>query len=214
VHRGRWTTLEPLSDEHAPALERLALAFPDSWAWLPMGPFPNAEALSAYLRMAAASRGEIVWAVRPHGAAGEMLPAAGWLALLDIQPAHAALELGNVWFPPGLARTRSATEAMALLLGHVFDELGYRRVAWKCDARHEASRRAAERIGFRYEGCLRAHMIVRGRRRDTAYYALLDDEWPDRRSALSAWLEPSNFHASGRERTPLTRDRDHHLTAL
>ena len=103
-HRGAWVTLEPLATGHAGALWPLAEAAPGSWAWLPHGPFPTAAAFRGYLRFAAMSGEELLWAVRPHGADGEPGPAAGWLGLLDIRPAHAAIELGNIWFPPGLAR--------------------------------------------------------------------------------------------------------------
>lgn len=201
---GDWTTLEPLATSHAGSLWPLAEAAPESWAWLPHGPFPTAAAFRGYLRFAAASGEEMLWAVRPHGADGEPGSAAGWLGLLDVQPAHAAVELGNVWFPPGLARTRAATEAMFLLLDHAF-VLGYRRVAWKCDALNEASRRAAVRLGFSLDGVLRAHMVVRGKRRDSAYYSLLDDEWPARRAALLEWLDAANFDAEGMARAGLRR---------
>lgn len=204
AHRGAWTTLEPLATAHAEALWPLAEAAPESWAWLPHGPFPTAAAFRGYLRFAAMSGDETLWAVRPHDADGTPGPAAGWLGLLDAQPAHAAIELGNIWFPPGLARTRAATDAIFLLLDHAF-ALGYRRVAWKCDARNEASRRAAERLGFALDGVLRAHMIVRGRRRDSAYYSLLEGEWPARRVALLDWLDAANFDAEGRARARLHR---------
>ena len=202
--RGAWATLEPLATGHAEALWPLAEAAPESWAWLPHGPFPTAAAFRGYLRFAAMSGEELLWAVRPHGAGGAPGPAAGWLGLLDIRPAHAAVELGNVWFPPGLARTRAATEATFLLLDQAF-ALGYRRVAWKCDALNEASRRAAERLGFALDGVLRAHMVVRGKRRDSAYYSLLESEWPARRAALGEWLAPANFDAEGRARAALRR---------
>jgi RimJ/RimL family protein N-acetyltransferase len=182
----------------------LAKAAPESWAWLPHGPFPTAAGFRGYLRFAAVSGEETVWAVRPHGPDGAPGPAAGWLALLDVQPAHASIELGNVWFPPPLARTRVATEAMFMLLDHAF-ALGFRRVAWKCDALHTASRRAAERLGFALDGVLRAHMIVRGKRRDSAYYSLLAEEWPPRRAALLEWLDPANFDPEGRARRRLRR---------
>jgi RimJ/RimL family protein N-acetyltransferase len=204
-HRGRWTTLEPLAAAHVADLLPHALGAPESWAWLPPGRFDDAASFAAYVRMAVASRNELLWAVRPHDAHGGVGPAAGWLGLLHIEPRHASLELGNVWFPPGLARTRAATEAVALLLRHVFDRLGYRRVVWKCDVAHAASRAAAERFGFCYEGTARAHMIVGGRRRDTAYHAMLWDQWPDRRAALAAWLAPANFDAAGRARASLRR---------
>lgn len=205
AHRGAWTTLEPLATAHAEALWPAAQAAPESWAWLPHGPFPTAAAFRGYLRFAAMSGEELLWAVRPHDAdIGEPGPAAGWLALLDAQTAHAAIELGNIWFPPGLARTRAATEAVFLLLDHAF-ALGHRRVAWKCNALNAASRRAAERLGFSLDGVLRAHMIVRGRRRDSAYYSLLADEWPARRAALRDWLDPANFDVEGRARESLRR---------
>lgn len=206
VHRGRWTTLEPLAASHAAALWPLARDHPESWTFLPAGPFGSETSFRAFLRLTAASTEEIVWAVRPHDAAGVPGPAAGWLALLDARPAHATVELGNLWFPPGLARSRAATEACFLLLDHVLGGLGYRRVGWKCNALHAASRRAAERLGFGYEGTLRAHMIARGQRRDTAWFGLLAEDWPGRRPAFEAWLAPSNFDASGRALRSLRGD--------
>lgn len=205
VLRGQWTTLEPLSADHAAALWPPAAAAPASWTFLPMGPFGSEAAFRGHLRLAAASTEEVLWAVRPHDASGEPGPAMGWLGLLDIRPAHASVELGNIWFPPGLSRTRAATEACFLLLDLAFGTLGNLRVGWKCHARHQASRRAAERLGFRHEGTLRAHMIARGRRRDTAYYGLLAEEWPARGAALAAWLAPVNFDAEGRALQPLSR---------
>jgi len=204
AHRGAWTTLEPLTSAHAAALWPQAEAAPESWAWLPHGPFPGAAAFRGYLRFAAASGEETLWAVRPHCADGEPGAAAGWLGLLDVRPDHASIELGNIWFPPGLARTRAATEALFLLLDHAF-ALGYRRVAWKCDAANLASGRAAERLGFAVDGVLRAHTIVGGQRRDAVCYSLLDDAWPARRAALLEWLDAANFCADGRSRAPLRR---------
>jgi len=203
--RGRWTTLEPLSAFDAASLWPHAAAAPESWTWLPAGPFSSEAAFRGFVRLAANSTEEILWVVRPHDADGNPGPAAGWLALLDAKPAHASIELGNIWFPPGLARRREATEASFLLLAYAFDALGYLRVGWKCNALHAASRRAAERLGFRYEGTLRAHMIARGRRRDTAWFSLLAEEWPARRKALTEWLAPTNFDAEGRAITTLRR---------
>ncbi len=204
-HRGRWALLEPLEASHAADLWPLAQAAPESFTFLPVGPFASEAAFRGYLRLAAASREELLWAVRPLGMDGAPGPAAGWIGLLDIRPAHAAVELGNLWFPPGLARTRAATEACFLLLDHVLGDLGYQRAGWKCHALHPASGRAAERLGFRHEGRLRAHMIARGRRRDTDWYGLLAEEWPARRAAIAAWLDPANFDATGQERRKLAR---------
>lgn len=202
---GRWTSLEPLAAAHAADLWPHAAAAPESWTWLPYGPFTSEAAFRGFVRMASASHDELIWVVRPHDAAGEPGPAAGWLALLDARPAHAAIELGNIWFPPGLARSRAASEACFLLLEHAFRDLGYLRVGWKCNALHLGSRRAAERLGFRYEGTLRAHMIARGRRRDTTWYGLLAEDWPARRDALAEWLDPANFDPAGREIRRLRR---------
>lgn len=201
---GLATTLEPLAGQHAAELWAAARDAPASWTWLPMGPFADPAAFAGHVRFMAVSRNELVWAVRPHGPDGRPGPAAGWLALLDIRPADAAIELGNIWFPPGLARTRASTEAMALLLEECF-ALGYRRVAWKCNTLNLASRRAAERLGFSGEGVLRAHMVVRGCRRDTAYFSLLGNEWPDRRAAIADWLRDDNFTAAGEALAPLRR---------
>jgi RimJ/RimL family protein N-acetyltransferase len=124
--------------------------------------------------------------------------------LLDTRRGNATIELGNIWFSYRLARSRAATEAIGLLLRHAFDDLGYRHVVWKCDAQHGASRRCAERIGFSYEGTLRAYMRVRGTLSDTALYSLLEEEWAERRAALNTSLTPANFDECG---GPITRLR-------
>jgi len=116
---------------------------------------------------------------------------------MDIQPANAAIELGNIWFSPKLQRTRAATEAMFLLLKRAADELGYRRIVWKCNALNAASIRAAQRLGFLPEGVLRQHMVIKGRSRDTAMFSITAAEWPGCRDALNAWLAPENFGYDG-----------------
>ena len=112
------------------------------------------------------------------------------------------IEVGSILYSPALRRTTSATEAMYLLARHVFDDLGYRRYEWKCDSRNEPSRRAALRLGFTFEGIFRQHMIVKGRNRDTAWFSMLDGEWPSRRAAFERWLDPANF-ADGAQKTSL-----------
>lgn len=206
-HIGRYVTLEPLCAEHISELFVLAREQPESWRWMPFGPFAEAGAFAVYARLMMSSREEMVWCVRPHDTHGNPGGAAGWLALLDMQPANAAIELGNIWFPSPLARSRAATEAMALLLSGVFDQLGYRRVTWKCNALNRASWCAARRLGFKPEGILRAHMIVKGERRDSAYFSMLAEEWPERRTALSAWLDPENFDANTQQHHRLRRHR-------
>jgi RimJ/RimL family protein N-acetyltransferase len=147
----------------------------------------------------AARHDPMFWAIRPIATGN----ASGWLSLMEIEPAHAAIELGHIWFSPRLQRTRAATEAMFLLLKRAADELGYRRLVWKCDSLNAASIRAALRLGFTAEGILRAHKVVKGRQRDTAMFSITADEWPTRRDAIAAWLDPTNFAPDGTARAPL-----------
>jgi RimJ/RimL family protein N-acetyltransferase len=122
-------------------------------------------------------------------------------------PEHGVIEIGHIWFAPRLQRTRAATEAIYLMARHSFDDLGYRRLEWKCDALNEPSRRAADRFGFTFEGVFRQHMVVKGRNRDSAWFSILDGEWPRIRSAFEAWLAPENFDADGRQRQSLAAVR-------
>jgi RimJ/RimL family protein N-acetyltransferase len=124
-------------------------------------------------------------------------------SFMRMVPEHGVIEIGHIWFAPEIQRTRQATEAIFLLARHAFDDLGYRRLEWKCDSLNGPSRRAAERFGFTYEGVFRQHMVVKGRNRDTAWFSMTDGEWPIRRLAFEAWLEPDNFDDSGRQRESL-----------
>ena len=117
---------------------------------------------------------------------------------MRIKPAHGVVEVGNMLFSPALQRTRAATEAMYLMARHVFEDLGYRRYEWKCNALNEPSRRAALRLGFTFEGIFRQHMVVKDRNRDTAWFSMLDHEWPARKRAFEAWLDPDNFDGAGK----------------
>jgi len=129
--------------------------------------------------------------------------AEGRLALMRIDPANGVIEIGHILFGPRLARTRAATEAVFLLTRHIFDDLGYRRFEWKCDDRNEPSKRAALRFGFTPEGVFRQHMVVKGESRDTAWFSMLDREWPARKRIFERWLDPDNFDEAGWQRTPL-----------
>ncbi len=211
--RGRYVRLEPLGREHAAGLWQAMTAEPEaaaaSFTYLQSGPFKSQAALEEKVVAFATQSDPIVWSVVPAEAAEREAPsgdatARGWMSLMDIQPANAAIEIGNIWFAPSMQRTRAATEALFLLLRFAADTLGYRRLVWKCNALNAPSRRAAERFGFRYEGTLRAHMVVKGRERDTAQYSLLAAEWPDCRAAVSAWLQPDNFDAAGGQRRRLS----------
>jgi RimJ/RimL family protein N-acetyltransferase len=203
--RGQYAHLEPLHRRHAAELWQAAQApgAETSWDYLGYGPFASADAMAAFVADFAANHDPMAWAVRPV-ATGIVT---GWLTLMEIQPRNAAIELGHIWFGPAMQRTRAATEAMFLLLRLAADELGYRRLVWKCNALNAPSRRAAERLGFTYEGTLRAHLIVKSRRRDTAFYSMLDDEWPRSRDALQAWLDPANFDVHGTARQGLAEIR-------
>ncbi len=201
--RGRDAELEPLHVRHAPELWDAARGSLDSWAYLGYGPFADEAAMTRHVAAFATTQDPMAWAIRPV-ATGLV---SGWLTLMDIQPANAAIELGNIWFAPRMQRTRAATEAMYLLLRLAIDELGYRRLVWKCNALNAPSRRAAERLGFQYEGELRAHMVTKGRRRDTAMFSILAEEWPARRDAMAAWLEPSNFAEDGTAKRSLASFR-------
>ena len=193
--RGKYVVLEPLHRRHANELWQAAQAEGGqaSWDYMGYGPFLSEAALAAYVADFASGHDPMPWAVRPVSTG----VATGWLTLMDIQPKNAAVEIGHIWFGPAMQRTRAATEAMFLLMRLAMDELGYRRLVWKCNALNAPSRRAAERLGFTYEGTLRAHLVVKGRNRDTAFFSIVAPEWPRCRDALLAWLDPANFAPDG-----------------
>jgi RimJ/RimL family protein N-acetyltransferase len=167
------------------------------WSYLFDGPYENAGALRAALAAAEASADPLFLTILVDG------EPRGYASYLRIVPEHGTIEIGNILLGEGLARTTAATEAIYLLARHALDELGYRRLEWKCNALNAPSRRAAERFGFRFEGVFAQHMVVKGRNRDTAWYAITDRRWPAVRAAFEAWLAPANFDAAGRQRTPL-----------
>ena len=122
---------------------------------------------------------------------------------MRIEPAHGVIEIGSIWFDPRFQRTRQSTEALFLMMDHALTDLGYRRLEWKCNALNKQSRAAAVRLGFRFEGIFHQHMVVKGRNRDTAWFSILDDEWPALRAAFQAWLAPANFDDDGSQRRRL-----------
>jgi RimJ/RimL family protein N-acetyltransferase len=201
-HAGRVVTLEPLAVRHAAELWDAAVTDRSGagWTYLGYGPFTNSEAMQRHVASFAAQHDPMAWAIRPH-ASGVV---SGWLTLMEIQPANAAIEIGHIWFSPRLQRTRAATEAMFLLMRHAMDDLGYRRLVWKCNALNAPSRAAAARLGFVFEGVLRAHLIVKGRRRDTAFFSILAEEWAERRSLIASWLADANWDHAGRPRSSLS----------
>jgi RimJ/RimL family protein N-acetyltransferase len=129
--------------------------------------------------------------------------AEGRQALMRITPDHGVIEIGSILWGPAIAGSRIATEALYLFAKHSFDDLGYRRFEWKCDALNMPSRRAALRFGFMFEGIFRQHMVVKGKNRDTAWFAITDAEWPRIRAGMERWLDPANFDAGGGQRQKL-----------
>jgi len=200
---GMLVRLEPVDvARHGESLYALSHARPEDaalWTYLAYGPFLDQGAFEQWLAEPAASSDPLFFAVIDQQSGR----ASGMASYLNIVPANGCIEIGHIWFAPPLQRTRAATEAIFLMCRHVFDDLGYRRLEWKCNALNEASMRAARRFGFTYEGTFRQHMVVKGRNRDTAWFAMLDHEWPRVRGAFERWLAPENFDAAGRQRTSL-----------
>jgi RimJ/RimL family protein N-acetyltransferase len=200
VLEGRDVDVVPLEPAHGDALFESTAGRDDLWTYMFDGPFPDRAAFDAALRRWADSNDPFFFAIVDR-ASGQAL---GRAALMRIEPAHRVIEVGGILYSPRLQRTRGATEAMYLLARYVFEELGYRRYEWKCNALNAASRASAVRLGFTFEGIFRQHMIVKGRSRDTAWYAMLDAEWPARKARFERWLSPENFDAAGRQRMPLS----------
>jgi RimJ/RimL family protein N-acetyltransferase len=202
---GETVRLEPLDPgRHAGDLFAASEGAPELWDYLAYGPFPSQSVFTDWLKERAASDDPLFYAVvdRASGTAG------GMASLMRIKPEHGVIETGHIWFAPVLQRTRQATEAIYLLARHSFDDLGYRRFEWKCDSLNQPSRRAAERFGFVYEGVFRQHMVIKDRNRDTAWFSIVDVEWPLVRAAFEAWLSSENFDREGRQRRSLADVRD------
>jgi RimJ/RimL family protein N-acetyltransferase len=197
---GRTVMLEPLDKvRHAADLWNAVRGHDGLWTWLFDGPFASESAFTSDIQAKQAATDRIFYAL----ISAEIGAAAGYASFLRIEPAHGVIEVGNILLSPVLQRTTAATEAMYLMARHVFEDLGYRRYEWKCNALNLPSRRAALRLGFTFEGIFRQHMVVKGHSRDTAWFSMLDHEWPARKAAFEAWLAPSNFDAEGRQVTSL-----------
>jgi RimJ/RimL family protein N-acetyltransferase len=204
VLQGRTCRLEPLNVEaHGDSLYDAYCAQTDAsdWTYLFVGPFTDAASYRAYLEGAAASTDPQHWAVVDQATGN----AVGTLSLMRIDPAHGTIEVGNVTFSPLMKRTPVSTEAQYLLMRFVFDALGYRRYEWKCDALNAPSRQAALRLGFSFEGIFRQAVIYKGRSRDTAWFSIIDSEWPARRAAFEHWLAADNFDTNGQQRSKLAQ---------
>lgn len=202
--RGQHVVLEPLHGRHAAELWEAAQG-PEgerSWDYVAFGPFPSQDTMAAYVADSASVHDPMTWAARPVSTGA----VSGLLSLMEIQPGHASVELG-LWLAPRMQRTRAGTEAILLLLRLMADDLGYRRLAWTCNALNAPSRRAAQRLGFTYEGTLRAQGVVKGRLLDRACFSIIGDEWPACRNAMLAWLDPANAAPDGTARRGLAEIR-------
>lgn len=197
--RGSYAELAPLEAEaHAALLYRAYAGQDQVWDYLPYGPFHSAALYHRWVRDNAGRPDPFFYAIRN-------LESGAWegvASYLRVSPEMGSIEVGHINYAPALQRTRAATEAMYLMMRWAF-EAGYRRYEWKCNALNLGSRRAAERLGLSYEGVFRQAAVVKGRNRDTAWFAAIDSEWPALREAFEAWLAPTNFDAEGRQRERL-----------
>jgi RimJ/RimL family protein N-acetyltransferase len=203
VLSGRFIRVVPLAAEHH--LDHLFACMggtehADLWTYMFDGPFADRAAFAEALKTRQASDDPLFFAVEEASSNR----AVGIASYMRIEPAHRVIEIGGIVFSSALQRKPGATEAMYLMARHVFEDLGYRRYEWKCDALNAPSRRAALRLGFTFEGIFRQHMIIKGRNRDTAWFAILDVEWPARKAAFEQWLAPDNFDANGMQKQSLS----------
>jgi RimJ/RimL family protein N-acetyltransferase len=197
--KGRFCTVERLNAaRHGSDLVAAMRGHDHIWTYIPVGPFTSDAALSDYIAACEQNKERIFYAV--VNADGRAL---GLLSLMEIRPANRVIEVGNIVYSPELQRTPLTTEAQYMLARYAFETLHYRRYEWKCDSLNAPSRRAAERFGFTYEGLFRQHMILKGRTRDTAWFSILDGEWPARKAAFERWLAPENFDSDGKQKAKL-----------
>ncbi len=200
---GRTVKLERLDiARHGPELYRSFCDAPGQeaiWTYMNFGPWPDEGAFLAWATSVESGVDPMFYAIVPDNG-----DAAGMAAFQAHALAHGSIELGNIWFAPSLQGSTAATEAIYLMLCHAFDDLGCRRVEWKCDSLNAKSRRAAERFGFQYEGLFRQHFVIKGRNRDTTWFAMLDGDWPAVKARFDNWLDPANFDDNGRQRRPLS----------
>ena len=199
---GEYITLEPLdAAKHAAGLWRALQGHNEVWDWLPDGPYTSESEFRRSIAAKQEATNAVFLAIVPRSSER----AEGYASYMRFEPAHGVIEVGNILLAPPLQRTTAATEAMFLMARHAFEDLGYRRYEWKCNSMNEPSRRAALRLGFTFEGIFRQHMVVKGRNRDTAWFSMLDGEWPPRRKAFETWLDAANFDREGRQRRSLAQ---------
>lgn len=197
--QGRFGRVEKLDPaKHGSALWRAIAGREDLWIYMKTGPFVDEDAFMKMLHERASTTDPYAYVILDNDDAP-----LGLSCLMAMRPEARVIEVGHIFYTPALQRTPLGTEAQYLLMRYAFEDLGNRRYEWKTDALNAASRRAAERYGFTFEGVFRQLEIVKGRNRDTAWYAIIDREWPHRKAAFERWLAPDNFDANGKEKKPL-----------
>ncbi len=210
---GHYCRLEPLEPAiHAEQLYRAFAKDTDgrNWTYLSYGPFNTCDEFMAWVGTDCVHDDPLFHTIIDPATDNPV----GVASYLRIEPSSGVIEIGHIHYSPSLQRTPAATEAMFLMMTRVFDELGYRRYEWKCDALNEPSRRAALRLGFSYEGVFRQATIYKGRNRDTAWFSIIDDEWPQLKQAFQEWLNPKNHDAQGQQRQSLSTLIDKRRTHL
>lgn len=201
--QGNYCNVVPLnSEKHAADLLEAYLQDSDDaiWTYLPYGPFEDIDEYKALIETWSQSKDPHFHAIESKATGN----AIGIASYLRIEPAVGVIEVGHINYAPSLQKTPAATEAMYLMMRRVFDELGYRRYEWKCDALNAGSKSAAQRLGFSYEGIFRQATMYKNRNRDTAWFSILDSEWPTMKQAFEGWLEPENFHPDGQQKKALS----------
>ena len=196
---GRYARLEPIGPQHVADLHRAAEGQEQRFTFLFEDAPPTQAAMGEWVARVASKDDPLCFAVIDT-ATGR---AEGRQSLMRITPEHGVIEIGGIYWGPSISRTRVTTEALFLHARYAFDELGYRRFEWKCNNLNAPSKAAAERFGFTFEGVFRQHMIVKGQNRDTAWFSMLDSEWPRIKGAFEGWLDPANFDADGVQKTKL-----------
>jgi RimJ/RimL family protein N-acetyltransferase len=198
--KGRYGRIEKLGIAHATQLWKVFEGQDTVWTYISTdGPFRNAAEFTLFIGKRATTFDPYAYAI-----IGNDNRPLGYFTLMEIRPEMRVIEVGHVLYSPAMQRTPLGTEAQYLLARYAFETLGYRRYEWKCNALNAASRRAAMRYGFAYEGTFRQHLIAKGRNRDNAWFSMLDSEWPARKAAFERWLAPENFTADGKQKQSLS----------
>ena len=200
---GDYVELTPIDwAEHGAELELSIFGDENAelWTYLPLGPFPDVNAAQGVMTYVANQRNWQTLTITPKNTGKP----SGTASYMRLRPEYGSAEIGCVVFGRSLQKTPAATESIYLLASHVFDDLGYRRFEWKCENANEASKNAAIRFGFEFEGIFRHDMIVKGRNRDTAWFSMIDQDWPSLKARFETWLAPENFDADGRQKSALS----------